>query len=64
MKHLIISVLFTVLFAHVANAQITMGSLTLPSASAENAVAIDDVQFVAQYEMSFIQDTLDRKSVV
>ena len=63
MKHLIISVLFTVLFAHVANAQITMGSLSLPSASAENAVVIDDVQFVAQYEMSFIQDTLNAENV-
>ena len=59
MKHLIISVFFgTMLCATVANAQITITS------EPSSVTPIDDVQFIAQYEMSFIQDTLNTENVL
>ena len=43
------------------NAQI-IGNLALPDLSTK-AIPIDDVQFIAQYEMAFVQDTLNLQNI-
>ena len=47
-----------VLVATGVNAQISMGSLSMPAPGSESSGSpIDKIQFIVQYEMAFIQDT-------
>ena len=51
-----------VLIATSANAQISMGSLSMPG-SESNRSPIDKVRFIVQYEMAFVQDTSNPEQV-
>lgn len=57
MKKLSIAALFSFVMGVVAlNAQISMGSLNLPGPDSKKS-PIDNVRFIVQYDMSFVQDT-------
>lgn len=63
MKTLVAALFLSVAFCITkANAQISMGNFSLPDESSKT-VAIDDVQFIAQYEMAFVQDTLNPENI-
>ena len=64
MRRLIIAALFSlVLCLSTLNAQITMGSLNLPGPDAKKS-PIDKIQFIVQYELTFIQDTSNPDKIV
>ena len=57
MKRFTIAVLYCLVLGVAAlNAQLTMGSLNLPGPESKKS-PIDKVQFIAQYDLSFVQDT-------
>jgi GLPGLI family protein len=57
MKQLVITALFSLVLGTTSlYAQISMGALSLPAQSSKTT-PIDKVQFNAQYEMAFVQDT-------